>query len=244
MYQIPTERKTTMIETPANQTPTPAPASGTPEYYPHGKHSLFKTACSLLMAHLGGLLICVIVCFSLSPLMAGAGIWAGAPIVLLAYGSITYNTMWGLGHEDSNLAHFHHITLDPWRGLKVSLIAMAPFLAFGAAFVICAAISLSTGEENWFLLLAVVYRLVNAEVWPLINAVAPQATEGAVSTWSMGGAAAAALFTLIPPVIHQLGYFLGTKDFSIMQRLVYKNKKSKKKPQTPRPPKSQYPPSR
>ena len=235
-----------MNDTPANPTPAPASAhtSGAPEYYPHGKHSMIKTACSLLIAHLGGLLISVIVCFSLSPLMAGIGIWAGAPIVLLAYGSITYNTMWGLGHEDSNLAHFHHITLDPWRGLKVSFIAMTPFLAFGAAFAICAAVSLSTGEETWFLLLAIVYRLVNAEVWPLINAVAPQAAEGVTDSWSIGSAVAAALFTLIPLVIHQLGYFLGTKDFSIMQRLIYKNKKSKKKPKAPRPPKSQYPPSR
>lgn len=204
-----------------NHTPETTKRGEKPEYYPHGKNSTPKTALSLFGNHLIGLVVALFVCIFLARIMVGNGIWVGAPIVFLVYCCMTYGSLWHLGHDDANLANFGHITLDPWRGLKLSLIVLAPFFAFGLFFIVCCLL-----EVEWFSSLAIAYRVVNANVWPLINAVTPVAEEGAaaINVWPIGRAVAAGLFPVLPIFVHPVAYYLGTRDFSILQWLIYKKK--------------------
>ena len=216
-----------------------SPMSGDkPLYYPHGKYSLPRTMRSLIFAHLGGILISLVLCFTLVPLMTGTGLFLAVPLILGIYIGTIYGSLWGMGHDDANLAHFGHITLDPLRGIKVYALAMIPFYVFGLFFLVCYLLNVP-----WFTGLAIVYKVVNANVWPLMNTFQVSSVREDILLWQ---ALVMALLPVVTLPFSYVAYLLGTKDFSVMQKLIYKikGKNKKKPPRGPKPPKSQYTPSR
>lgn len=221
---------------PPSSSPSSPSRGEKPAYHPHGKQSAPRAVRSMIFAHLGGILISLVLCFALVPLMTGLGLILTIPLTLGVYLATIYGTLWGMGHDDANLANFGHIDLDSWRGLKIYALAMTPFYVLSLFFLACYFF-----RAPWFTGLAIAYKVISANVWPIMNAFQVSSAQPDIALWQ------AVIMTALPAValpFSHLAYHLGTKDFSIMQKLIYKNKGKKKKKQGPKPPKSQYTPSR
>lgn len=181
------------------------------------KQPILKPAISLLWNHVGGLLVCAIACFGFgfAGLLQGNGLWFSAVALLFLYCLPIYNNMWSLGHNDRNLSDFGHIKLQPARGFLIGLIANSPNLLLGLMFF------LSKFGIGWNLVIP--YKFLNAEVWPLINAIQPEISM--VDDFTVIQTLLVALLPLIPVLIAEISYYLGTRDFSIGHKLLYKEKK-------------------
>ena len=184
-------------------------------YYAHGKHHIFFPAVSTLGYQLITILLCNFVCISFAGFMGSAsGLVVVEVILLLIYFGIVYSSLWNQGREDNNLAHFGHIALDRWRGIKIGLLANIPFLLMGLLLV------LSRFGLFWNFVL--IYKIANAAFWPLINLFESTLDVMDFAVWQV---IVIALLPLLTAVVSQIGYLLGIKDFSIMQKLIYRNKK-------------------
>lgn len=184
------------------------------------KQKLLKPALSFLGAHAGGVLIANILCFGLAGMMSNMGLLLCIPLILLVYSMPVYGTLWGMGMSDSNKANFGHIVLDRWRGAKIALVGMIPWIVCSVLFLL--------SKFGLFWNFVVPYKIINGEVWPIINALhvfAGQKVSMYLPAFSYGQVIAAAVVPLIPILIAEFAYYLGTKDISISQRLIYKNKK-------------------
>lgn len=184
------------------------------------KQPLLKPALSILGSHAGGVLISNILCFGLSGMMSNWGLLLAIPLIFLVYSMPIYGTAWAMGLSDSNKANFGHIVLDKWRGAKLCLVAISPWLVSGLLFIL--------SKFGLFYNFTIIFKLLNAEVWPAINAVhvfAGQEVSMYLPSLSFFQAFLAAILTVLPVIPAQLGYFLGTKDISISQKLIYKNTK-------------------
>lgn len=190
------------------------------------KQPILKPAVSLLWNHVGGLLACVVVCIGagFAGLLQGNGLWFSLIALLFLYSLPIYNNMWTLGHNDKNLADFGHIKLKPSRGILIGLLANSPNLLLGLLFF------LSKFGIGWNI--TVLYKFLNPEIWPLINLIQPEISMLDFTVWQ---ALLVALLPLIPVVIAEISYYLGTRDFSIGHKLVYKDPSRKPKQNVPKP---------
>lgn len=190
------------------------------------KQPILKPAVSLLWNHVGGLLACVVVCIGagFAGLLQGNGLWFSLIALLFLYSLPIYNNMWTLGHNDKNLADFGHIKLKPSRGILIGLLANSPNLLLGLLFF------LSKFGIGWNI--TVLYKFLNPEIWPLINLIQPEISMLDFTVWQ---ALLVALLPLIPVVIAEISYYLGTRDFSIGHKLVYKDPSQKPKQNVPKP---------
>ena len=210
-----------------NNTPSAASAPAAPqESKPLEKQPVLKPAVSLLWNHVGGLLACIVVCIGagFAGLLQGTGLWFSLIALLFLYSLPIYNNMWTLGHSDKNLADFGHIKLNPLRGVTIGLLANAPNLLLGLLFF------LSKFGIGWNI--TVLYKFLNPEVWPLINLIQPEISMLDFTVWQ---ALLVALLPLIPVVIAEISYYLGTKDLSVGHKLVYKDPAQKPKQNVPKP---------
>lgn len=183
---------------------------------------LKKAVLSLLWSHCGGIIVALIFCVGMSPLMFGNGLWISTPIVLLVYSLPVYRTMWEIGHADLNRANFGHITLNRWRGIQIGLLAMIPFFLTGVFFLL--------SKAGLFPNFVVLYKFLNAELWPVINLI--QISMYLPDYNWLQTIAVALLIHLIPVAVAEFAYQLGSRDFSIKQKLVYKGKKEGPKPRS------------
>lgn len=172
---------------------------------------------TMLGAHFGGVIIAIVVCFGVSSLMLNPlGQVITQFLLLFAYSFPAYNVMWSLGNRDYNRFHFGHIKRDMYRGLQISLILIIPLAVISLLFML--------SKLGAFPEFTLIYRLINAHVWPMLNLIQPQ-NRDPFSWWQAG------LFMLIPLIMpvatSTLGYFLGNNDFSPLQKLIYKGKKKK-----------------
>lgn len=209
--------------------------------------SLFITLCILNV-------VCVVIVFSMSGVM-GMGTWGivlTEAICLLITGVTLYSQSWGMGDKDANLIQFGRYQYDRLKPLKMGLVALAPGLVSDIILIVCKALNcLLFGQLDALVL----FRLMNAPVWPLINLIHPSGllpTEAHEEMTIMAGTAyeevieASAgtpgaswlkviVFVLLPLVylvFIWLGYELGRRRFSIGNKLVYEDKeggKSKKR---------------
>lgn len=143
-------------------------------------------------------------------------------MMLILFAIFPYNILWDLGSRDDNLVHFEHMEYDPTRGLRVGLLASIPAAALYVALVIAKII----GKAKWYLSL---YRILNITFLPYINAVIGDATAPA----ELGVPALLLLILplLVVPAVCGGAYMLGYRQFSIHERLTYKNTGAKKKGQ-------------
>ena len=122
-------------------------------------------------------------------------------------GIFIYPRLWERGYKDRNLAQTGNIVGDQWRGLKLGLIAIIP----------------------WVVTLLVLWRVKGFAVSllmfasPVFYPAYTLMTSGniylsQVSVLTLVGMAAC---WLILPVFAALGYGLGFKDYSIMEKITY-----------------------
>jgi hypothetical protein len=135
--------------------------------------------------------------------------------MLLIYGIFPYNMMWNRGSRDNNFVNLGRISQDKLFGLKVGLLATAPS-ALIYILLIFGKIGLMPSDVlRW-------HRLLNTPFIPFIDAVSAGAkTAVDLPIFSLLALIATLLFV---PLICWLGYFLGYKQISVRERLIYKKK--------------------
>lgn len=131
-----------------------------------------------------------------------------------------YPLLWHLGNKDYNRVHFGRIKEDKLRGAKIGLATLIPYFVLYLVLVVFA-----LGAYKSFPL--VIYRFVNATFFSLLIGIfGSAATAGDLGIIRM-------LLTILPfafiPLITGAAYLLGYKDISITEKLIYKNKKDRKK---------------
>lgn len=134
-------------------------------------------------------------------------------------GTFIYGISWIYGNKDSNKVHFGRIKEDKWRGAKIGLLATIPYFLLFIVFLIC---GLGVYEKAS----AIIYKFANCYAFGFIDMICgSDYTAGMLSWWKF-----VLLFALlfIPAIICELGYWLGYKDISISEKIVYKNKKKSK----------------
>ena len=135
--------------------------------------------------------------------------------MLLIYGIFPYNMLWNRGSRDNNFVNLGRISQDKLFGLKVGLLATAPS-ALIYILLIFGKIGLMPSDVlRW-------HRLLNTPFIPFIDAVEAGAkTAVDLPFFSLLALIATLLFV---PLICWLGYFLGYKQISVRERLIYKKK--------------------
>lgn len=192
--------------------------------------TIMKQAWGLLGSHFGGVIIALLFCFGLSSLMVNPwGLVLAQVLTLIAFSFPVYSTMWEYGHKDKNRSNYGHIVLDKYRGVKVALIANSPFLLMSLLMLL--------SKFGLFWNIIIPFKLVNAEVWPLINLIQPDAYLPSYTIWQM---ILVALLPILPLVIEGVGYIFGLNDYSPMAKLIYKKKKPQPTKKAPPTIKSQY----
>lgn len=185
----------------------------------NNKKVFWKTVSAFFLSHVGGLLIANIFCFGLSSLFSGYGYLAVIPAILLLYSYPVYSTMWNAGHRDVNAAQFGHMSLNRFRGVWYSLAGSLPIIVISVGFVL--------SKFGLLFNFVIPYKLLNAEIWPIINVLNDTVFLPDFAVWQIF--LIAFLSVAAPVLIGEIGYVAGSYDFSIKQKLIYKNKKAEKK---------------
>lgn len=139
--------------------------------------------------------------------------WVSQILMVILFAAFPYSNMWYLGDHDHNSAQFGHIRRDYARGVKIGLLADIPAVLAWVALIVCKL-------ANIFPSYVVRYRWINVCFWPYFNHFIPSTVlKTAEVTW--GGVAAMLPILLALPLTTGLGYFLGFKEFSVRDKLVY-----------------------
>ena len=163
------------------------------------KNETWRLAVQTFVNIVIGTVISIIITISLSSLMVGS-IWGKIVVEFLCLAitlPLVYGYMWGQGDRDSNFVQFGRMKPDKWKGVRAGLLSIIP----NGGAIPHAAIPAQEATETM----------------PAIEAVA--ATDGL----SWGAFAIICLLPLIYAVFAAVGYYLGTKRFSIINKVVYKD---------------------
>lgn len=130
--------------------------------------------------------------------------------------ALIYSSLWKAGDSDNNLSTYGGAPRDRLKGLKVGLLAVAPFAALYLLLVINKIHTFWPGIYG-------IFKIVNYYLFPLVGwGYGSAATVGDISA---GGLLLLAL-TLIPiPLAATLGYYFGNSEVSIKNKIVYVKEK-------------------
>jgi len=185
---------------------------------------LWKYAVSIFGAHVGGVVIAMILVISVLPISDNVIFQICCGIfILFIYWALVSGTGWKLGNDDLNRVHFNRMEKNLWRGVWVGLIACIPMFVLDLALIILTAFDCGAASE-WGL---VIYRVLNMHDMIFINLVA--GTKDTLLTLPVWKSIIISLMTLFTVLCVYSGYILGYKDIVLMDKLMYKNKKDKKK---------------
>ncbi|MBQ6848146.1 MAG: hypothetical protein IJO62_04460 [Clostridia bacterium] len=143
----------------------------------------------------------------------GGDIAAGIIIQIFNIGILScmvYPYLWERGYKERNLVLTGNSKPNPLKGLKLGLLAIIPaflFLIFAAAtdFPI------------------VIFKMLNSVQYPVIELIAGSTMSfSALHIWQI---VLIAISLLLLPFMAFLGYYLGYKDFSIWERIIYRKGK-------------------
>lgn len=137
---------------------------------------------------------------------------------LLIYGIFPYNMLWNLGSHDENYVQLGRLQKDIYFGLKVGLVASIPAMILYLLLILGKLGAFPSVILKW-------HRLINTPFIPYIDAVemgAKTATE-----LSVGSLLAVGATLLFVPILCCLGYYLGYRQISIRERMVYKKTAAK-----------------
>ena len=128
-----------------------------------------------------------------------------------------YPKLWERGTRDSNLVQFKHCREDKLKGLKAGIIAVIP----ATVFTLFLAVTSSGISKNFPI---VIYKFLQAFNFNVIDAIVGKA--GAFGELSAIKLIALILLQTIVPAVTFVSYYLGYKNISLSEKLVYKKKKS------------------
>ncbi|MEG2813170.1 MAG: hypothetical protein RSA79_01085 [Oscillospiraceae bacterium] len=174
--------------------------------------ALIKPSFSFFGYHLACIILSEIISISLGMLYdTPLGMLGLGAILLIVYSLPIYNYMWGLGHRDLNKQSFGHMKKDNFRGFKIALLGSVPLFCVSLLFVL--------SKFGLFFNFTIFYKMLNSEVKPLMSLINSSTY---VSQYSYLQVFLVVLLTLIPAILSGIFYFIGNKDFSISQHLIYK----------------------
>ncbi len=123
---------------------------------------------------------------------------------------LVYPYLWNRGYRERNLVLTGNQAPSSMKGLITGMIASVPAFLF---LVVSALTEFSVA----------VFKMLNALYYPLIEFVVGDATSFAtLKAWQL---LLMALWLLIMPAVAFLGYYLGYKDFSIWEKIIYRKAK-------------------
>ena len=127
-----------------------------------------------------------------------------------------YSILWERGDKDCNSVHFGHMQEDKLRGLKVGLMASIPSIL---AYLILVLSKLGLISSSYVF----IYRFLNLAFIPVYN--------GLVGTAgiSWGGMAVLLLTVAVVPLTGYIAYWLGYRQISLSEKIIYVNPNKKKK---------------
>lgn len=132
---------------------------------------------------------------------------------LLIFGIFPYTALWNMGSHDENYVQLGRMDEDVHFGLKAGAVASIPSAVLYLLLVLGKFGALPGVILKW-------HRLLNAPFIPYIDAVEMGAKSA--SALSIGSLLAVAATLLFVPLVCWLGYYLGYRQISIRERLVYK----------------------
>ncbi len=147
------------------------------------------------------------------PAMKSLADWVAQILMVILFLAFPYSTLWYMGDHDRNRVLFGHQAANPLRGVLVGALASIPAVAMWLLLIIGKLANALPGFVKW-------YRWFNMCFLPYFENIVPNGvTNPADVTW--GGVVAMLLPLLALPAITGLGYFLGYKEISVRDRLVY-----------------------
>ncbi|MGI5893598.1 MAG: hypothetical protein ACOX6P_03290 [Candidatus Merdivicinus sp.] len=201
----------------------------------------------LALQMFGNIVVCtilsLIISLSLSSLMASS-VWGKLVVEILCLAvtlPIIYGYMWSQGDRDANFVQFGRMKKDTWKGLRAGFLGTIP------CFLTLIPLALSMTRIIPFDFMPI-YRLLNAPLWGFINMMHPNggaipheavpaqeatdtmpAIDAIPATDGLGWGifVVLCLLPLIYVVFAAVGYYLGTKRFSITNKLIYKDDPNK-----------------
>ena len=206
--------------------------------------SPFQFGLQLLKRLVFATVICMFVCFSMSFLPEYYGIsgYIGMSVLTVGIsGGMMYLHAWSVGDHDANAVQFGRMEPFKLKGLFAGLY----LVLFVSVLAIPLALSIAGILPIDFLPF---YRLLNSPLWGIINLIHPYGAiphaevletettvyQAATAGMSWGQFIGVILLPLIYVPFTTVGYILGYKRFSIIQKVVYKNEKKEKTKKDPR----------
>ena len=138
---------------------------------------------------------------------------------LLIFGVFPYNFLWNMGNHDENFVHLKRMQKDIHFGLKAGAVASVPsailylLLIFGKFGIVPGVI-------------IKYHRLINAPFIPYIDAI--EAGAASADELSIGSLLAVGAILLFVPAVCWLGYYLGYRQISIRDKIIYKKPADRK----------------
>mgnify|MGYP003306890889 FL=1 len=137
--------------------------------------------------------------------------------MLIVLGIFPYHILWEFGNRDDTNVRYRGQRPDPWRGVKIGLLAISPFFLVWLILFIGNAFG-PTG------LLLDVFKLSTFAYAPYVNWVLGVADGDAVIAWWR-------LLLLLPvylfvPTVSGISYYFGGHHFSLSEFITFKQKKA------------------
>ncbi len=137
----------------------------------------------------------------------------------LIFALFPYNTLWGIGSHDDNYVQLGRMQEDKLFGLKVGVVASIPSAILYLLLVLGKFGVFPNVIIRW-------HRLLNPAFIPYIDAIEQGAS--AATELSVGALLAVGVIWLFVPFVCWLAYYLGYRQISIREKLVYKKNSAKK----------------
>lgn len=142
-------------------------------------------------------------------------------LTLLLLAAFPYSVMWTQGDKDNNSVHFGHMAEDKLRGLKVGALAAIPS---AIAYVLLILSKLGVLRPDYYM----AYRLINMPFMLILDRLTG-GTSLMTSEISWGAIVAMLMTVVFVPLLAHVGYWLGYKEISLVERFIYVNPNKKKR---------------
>ncbi len=177
--------------------------------------TFWKTVGAAFGAHVGGVIIACLFCFGLASLLADGYYFIMIPLILFLYSYPLYGTMWNAGLRDRNYGNRGHGKLRNTHGLVYVSVAIIPVIVMAVLMVL--------SKFHLFDNFVVLFKILNAEIWPIVNAINPQMYLDRFDIYQI--LVISLLSVAVPLIIGEFGYYMGRCDISLKQKLIYKDDK-------------------
>ena len=158
-----------------------------------------------------------------SPGFAKMGDIVAQILMLVLFIAMPYSMLWARGDKDANLVQFGHMSENRFRGLKIGIAAAIPSLIPSIGLILCI-VKLIPGEMLYL------YKFLNVSFWPLMNLLTGGAKMSSdVDAYSWLAVVVLSIMPFVMALVCHIGYKLGYKHISIMEKFIYVNPKKKRR---------------